>query len=87
MTNATILGCEGLCLSQDETAFFRAVQPWGFILFKRNVQDATQLRALTAALRNAVGRDAPIFMDQEGGTVQRLRPPLARNWPDASRVD
>jgi len=84
MTNATILGCEGLCLSQDETAFFRAVQPWGFILFKRNVQDATQLRALTAALRNAVGRDAPIFMDQEGGTVQRLRPPLARNWPDAS---
>lgn len=84
MTSATILGCAGLDLSPDEIAFFRASQPWGFILFKRNVADAAQLCALTASLRDAVGRDVPIFMDQEGGTVQRLRPPLARNWPDAN---
>lgn len=83
MTGATILGCAGLTLSAAELRFFRAAQPWGFILFQRNVADARQLRALTAALRDAVGRDAPIFMDQEGGTVQRLRPPLARTWPDA----
>lgn len=84
LTGATILGCAGPSLLAAEAAFFRAAQPWGFILFKRNVQDAAQLRALTAALRASVGRDAPVFMDQEGGTVQRLRPPLARDWPDAS---
>lgn len=84
MIGATILGCAGLCLSKDDAVFFRDAQPWGFILFKRNVGDAAQLRTLTQALRDAVGRDAPIFMDQEGGTVQRLRPPLARNWADAS---
>ncbi|HPD90854.1 MAG: glycoside hydrolase family 3 protein [Rhodobacter sp.] len=83
MTGATILGCAGPVLSRDEAAFFRQADPWGFILFRRNVLDAAQLRALTGALRDAVGRDAPVFMDQEGGTVQRLRPPLARDWPDA----
>ncbi|MCB1396770.1 MAG: glycoside hydrolase family 3 protein [Rhodobacteraceae bacterium] len=84
MTGATILGCAGPVLTPDEAAFFRAADPWGFILFRRNVQDAGQLRALTEALRAAVGRDAPVFMDQEGGTVQRLRPPLARAWADAN---
>tara|TARA_R110002074_G_scaffold66881_3_gene157734 strand:+ start:87 stop:1082 length:996 start_codon:yes stop_codon:yes gene_type:complete len=84
MTGAVILGCEGRRLTRSEAAFFADAQPWGFILFKRNVQDAAQLRALTGSLRDAVGWDAPVFMDQEGGTVQRLRPPLARNWPDAS---
>lgn len=84
MTGATILGLSGPALTGDEAAFFRAAQPWGFILFRRNVVDAEQLRALTAALRDCVGRDAPVFMDQEGGSVQRLRPPLALDWPDAS---
>ncbi|GAB4274447.1 MAG: glycoside hydrolase family 3 N-terminal domain-containing protein [Pararhodobacter sp.] len=83
MTGATILAPEGPVLSPDEARFFRDADPWGFILFARNVETAAQLRALTAALRDAVGRDAPVFMDQEGGTVQRLRPPLARNWRDA----
>ncbi|MFN6978640.1 MAG: glycoside hydrolase family 3 N-terminal domain-containing protein, partial [Gemmobacter sp.] len=62
-------------------AFLREADPWGFILFARNIVDAPQLRALTDTLRGAVGRDAPIFIDQEGGRVQRLRPPLARDWP------
>lgn len=84
MTGATIFGCVGPVLSPDEAAFFRAAQPWGFILFRRNVANLAQLRTLTAALRDAVGRDAPVFMDHEGGTVQRLRPPLARAWPDAN---
>lgn len=83
MTGATILGLAGPVPSPDEIAFFRAADPWGFILFRRNVGEADQLRALTDALRAAVGRDAPVFVDQEGGTVQRLRPPLARDWPDA----
>lgn len=78
---AHILGCAGPVLSRDEAAFFRDADPWGFILFDRNLQDADQIRRLTAALRESVGRDAPILIDQEGGRVQRLRPPLARDWP------
>ena len=84
MMTAAIMGCQGPSLTRTEAAFFREARPWGFILFKRNVDDAQTLRNLTAALREAVGYDAPVFMDQEGGSVQRLRPPLARNWPDAS---
>lgn len=84
MSGALILGCAGPVLGADEAAFFREADPWGFILFRRNVADAGQLRDLTGALREAVGWQAPVFVDQEGGTVQRLRPPLARDWPDAS---
>ena len=77
---ATILGCEGKALSPDEAAFFRDADPWGFILFSRNVDDPGQLRALCADLRAAVGRDAPILIDQEGGRVARLGPPHWRAW-------
>jgi len=80
---ATIFGCSGPALLPGEARFIADAQPWGFILFRRNVETAEQLRALCSALRAAVGREAPVFMDQEGGTVQRLRPPLARDWPDA----
>jgi beta-N-acetylhexosaminidase len=79
MTSACILGCAGPGLSGKERAFFREAQPWGFILFKRNVENPGQLRALTGALRACVGRpDAPVLIDQEGGRVQRLGPP---HWP------
>lgn len=77
---ATILGCEGLRLSPDERAFFADAAPWGFILFARNVDTPEQLRRLTGDLREAVGRQAPVFIDQEGGRVQRLRPPHWRDW-------
>lgn len=82
MTHACILGCEGLTLSKSERAFFRDVQPWGFILFKRNVDTPEQVRALTAELRECVsGREPPILIDQEGGRVQRLGPPHWRKYP------
>lgn len=77
---AYIYGCEGPKLSTNEAAFFRDTNPWGFILFARNVVDPAQLSALTASLRAAVGRDAPIFIDQEGGRVERLRPPHWYDW-------
>ncbi len=77
---ACIFGCEGTVLGAAERAFFRAADPWGFILFARNVSDPEQLGRLTADLRDAVGRDAPIFVDQEGGRVQRLRAPHWREW-------
>jgi len=78
-TRALILGCAGKTLSPEERAFFRAAQPWGFILFKRNIGTPDEVRALTASLRDCVGREsAPILIDQEGGRVQRLGPP---HWP------
>ena len=83
MTAAAIFGCAGTDLSVDERAFFRDVDPWGFILFARNIDTPEQVRALTSALRDSVGRDAPILIDQEGGRVARLRPPHWRGWSPA----
>lgn len=71
-----VSGCEGTTLTAGETEFFRENNPWGLILFKRNCESPTQLKALTSAFREAVGRrDAPVLIDQEGGRVQRLGPP------------
>ncbi len=77
---AAIFGCEGLALGRDEAAFFREFDPAGFIVFARNVETPDQLSRLTSALREAVGRDAAILVDQEGGRVQRLRGPHWREW-------
>lgn len=77
---ATILDATGLRLDGAEKALFREVNPFGFILFARNLENSDQIRALCGDFREAVGRNCPITIDQEGGRVQRLRPPLARNW-------
>lgn len=77
---AAIFGCAGPVLLPAERAFFREADPLGFILFARNVEDPAQLSRLTADLRAAVGRDAPVLIDQEGGRVQRLRAPHWREW-------
>lgn len=76
---AFITGVSGLALSDEERAFLREQRPWGFILFKRNVEEAAQVADLVDDLRRSVGRgDAPVLIDQEGGRVQRLGPP---HWP------
>ncbi|MEL7116403.1 MAG: beta-hexosaminidase, partial [Pseudomonadota bacterium] len=80
MTSAAILGCLGPRLGRDERAFFAEAQPWGFILFARNIETPDQVRRLTHALRDAVGWDAPVLIDQEGGRVQRMGPPHWRQW-------
>ncbi|MEM9576179.1 MAG: beta-N-acetylhexosaminidase [Pseudomonadota bacterium] len=77
---ATILDAEGLRLTPDEKRFFRAANPFGFILFARNVDSPDQLRALCDEMRESVGREAPITIDQEGGRVQRLRGPIWHEW-------
>ncbi|HEX5779806.1 MAG TPA: beta-N-acetylhexosaminidase [Xanthobacteraceae bacterium] len=80
MTRACILGCAGTNLTSDERVLFERAQPFGFILFARNVERPEQVRALVGEMRALVGRDdAPVLIDQEGGRVQRLRPP---HWPD-----
>jgi beta-N-acetylhexosaminidase len=75
---AFITGFAGPALTDEERNFLREAQPWGFILFKRNVTDATALRRLIDDARGEVARDAPVLIDQEGGRVQRLGPP---HWP------
>jgi beta-N-acetylhexosaminidase len=86
MTKAFITGCAGLELTADERTFLTDEDPWGLILFRRNCESAVQISALTASFREAVGRaDAPVLIDQEGGRVQRLRPPLAPSYPPARR--
>ena len=76
---AFITGVSGTALTDDERAFLRAQRPWGFILFKRNIETPDQVIRLVQELRASVGRlDAPVLIDQEGGRVQRLQPP---HWP------
>src|SRR6516162_3205040 len=82
---AVIFGFAGPTLSADERAFFRDADPWAFIIFRRNVEDRSQLKRLTAELREAVGRNALVFVDQEGGRVQRLAPPQWPSRPAAAR--
>jgi beta-N-acetylhexosaminidase len=78
-TRAFITGIAGLELSAAEREFIRSERPWGFILFKRNIETPVQVAALVGELRTAAGNsEAPVLIDQEGGRVQRLGPP---KWP------
>lgn len=75
-----IYGLSGERLCADERAFFKDANPAGYILFKRNCVSQEQLRALTDDLRSLSGRnDVPILIDQEGGRVARMQPPV---WPE-----
>jgi beta-N-acetylhexosaminidase len=77
---AAIYGLEGTDLLDSERDFFRDADPAGFILFRRNCEDREQMRRLTDALRDVAGRpDVPILIDQEGGRVARMKPPV---WPE-----
>jgi beta-N-acetylhexosaminidase len=78
-TRAFITGVSGLELSAEEREFIRSERPWGFILFKRNIETPAQAARLVRELRDAVGESgAPVLIDQEGGRVQRFGPP---HWP------
>lgn len=85
-SKAAIFGCAGLTLTPAEQTFFARTRPYGFILFARNVESPAQVRTLCAGLRASIGRsDAPILIDQEGGRVQRLKPPHWRAIPEGRR--
>ena len=75
---AFITGLSGLTLSADERAFLRSAEPWGLILFKRNISAPQQVAGLVQSFRDVLGWHAPVLIDQEGGRVQRLGPP---HWP------
>ena len=78
-SKAFITGIAGPELNADEQAFIGAERPWGFILFKRNIETPQQVASLVDALKKCANRsEAPVLIDQEGGRVQRLAPP---HWP------
>lgn len=77
--SAFITGLSGLTLTQNERSFLREAEPWGLILFRRNISDKAQVAKLVSEFLEYAGRsDVPILVDQEGGRVQRLGPP---HWP------
>ena len=85
-SRAVIFGCAGPRLTAEERRFFGRVDPLGLIVFARNVEAPAQLSDLAAEFRDSVGRaDAPVLVDQEGGRVQRLKPPHWRAAPAAAR--
>jgi len=78
-TRAFITGISGTVLTAAEREFIRGTRPWGFILFKRNIEAPDQVSDLVGELRDCLGEaDAPVLIDQEGGRVARLGPP---HWP------
>jgi beta-N-acetylhexosaminidase len=82
---AFITGLAGLTISANERAFLREAQPWGFIIFQRNVSSPAQVSDLIRSFRDLVGWQAPVLVDQEGGRVQRLKPPQWPAYPAGAR--
>ncbi|MCQ2965178.1 MAG: beta-N-acetylhexosaminidase [Alphaproteobacteria bacterium] len=77
--SAVIFGCSGLKLTEEERDFFNSINPVGFIIFSRNIDNPKQVKSLCEELRCCTDReDTPILIDQEGGRVARLQPPY---WP------
>ncbi|MBW9061878.1 beta-N-acetylhexosaminidase [Rhizobium herbae] len=86
-SKAFISGCKGLTITTEEKAFFAGERPWGFILFGRNIGEPEQISDLVASLRDSVGNlDAPVLIDQEGGRVQRIRPPVVPQYPNGAAL-
>jgi beta-N-acetylhexosaminidase len=82
---AFITGLAGLNVSAKERAFLREAQPWGLIVFKRNVSTPSQVQDLVRSFRDILGWEAPVLVDQEGGRVQRLGPPHWPTYPPGAR--
>jgi beta-N-acetylhexosaminidase len=81
-SKAFITGIAGPTLTSDEREFLRIARPWGLILFKRNIESRSQVADLVAEVRQILGRsNAPVLIDQEGGRVQRLQPPIWPSYP------
>ncbi len=84
---AFIAGFSAHSLTDDERSFFKAEQPWGYIVFARNLETPDQIKRLTESLRETAGRnEVPVLIDQEGGRVQRLRPPYWEQYPPGAAL-
>ncbi|MEM9573709.1 MAG: beta-N-acetylhexosaminidase [Pseudomonadota bacterium] len=86
-SKAMIVGCASTTLTADEVSLFSEHKPWGLILFARNIGSAEEIMSLTAHFRDIVGRDnAPVFIDQEGGRVQRIKSPITQSYPSGATL-
>lgn len=81
-----IFGCLGTVLTQEEKYFMRDANPWGFILFARNIETPLQVQRLVGDLCDSVGRKAAVLIDQEGGRVARLKQPYWREWSSVKQL-
>ncbi|MCP4393773.1 MAG: beta-N-acetylhexosaminidase [Alphaproteobacteria bacterium] len=82
-----IFGCAGSVISIEEMVFFKKVNPFGFILFARNIINPAQVHLLVRELRKCSNcKNAPVLIDQEGGRVQRLVPPQWKKYPSADEI-
>lgn len=78
-------GLGGLAVTDRERRFFKEISPAGYILFARNITSRDQVKALCADLKTLSGNARlPVLIDQEGGRVARLRPPLSPVFPSAA---
>ena len=70
---AVIFGIKKYRLTKSEKFLFKKEQPWGIILFSRNIKNILQLKSLVAEIKN-INNDKkyPVLIDQEGGKVSRL---------------
>ncbi len=81
ITKPVIYGISGTVLTDAEKYFFSKNGALGFIIFARNITDKTQLKNLTNSLREVMGGEVLILVDQEGGRVARLKPPHWKAYP------
>lgn len=82
---AFICGLKGYALEPEERSFLKETSPWGIILFRRNIETRDQVASLTSEIRQVLGRQTPILVDQEGGRVQRLTAPHWKSYPCAAK--
>lgn len=84
MIKSFICGVAGTTLTSEEREFLAVQQPYGVILFARNIESPSQVKALTAEIKKIITHPyLEILVDQEGGRVARLKPPHWRAYPPA----
>jgi beta-N-acetylhexosaminidase len=79
--SSLLVGLEGTALTALERAWLKLLRPAGIILFRRNIEDAKQTRALLTEATKFCTKPYMAFVDVEGGTVDRLRDALAPMAP------
>ncbi|AZL15358.1 beta-N-acetylhexosaminidase [Rickettsiales endosymbiont of Stachyamoeba lipophora] len=78
-----IYGLASTQLLHEEAEFIKKADPFGIILFTRNIESKEQVQQLITELKDTLSRDINIFIDQEGGRVARLKAPMFRKLPAA----
>ena len=81
LVSPLVLGISSSSLSQSEVSVLNEINPYGLILFSRNIVSKPQLKRLIYEVKEKVRGDIHILIDQEGGKVQRLDLPHWKRYP------